>query len=187
MIAVTSKTEPSGAEGRLASFEHLLLPHLNAAYNLARWITGNDQDAEDLVQEAYLRALKSFDGFRGGDGRSWLLAIVRNSSYTWLRQNGSNGLATSFDEEIHNAEGEVPSPETLLLRRAESELVKKALQELALEFREVLILRELEGLSYKDIAVVAGIPIGTVMSRLARARRQLNKCAKNGSSLEAKR
>lgn len=187
MIAARWKAEPSGAEGRLASFEHLLLPHLNAAYNLARWITGNDQNAEDLVQEAYLRALKSFDGFRGGDGRSWLLTIVRNTCYTWLRHNGSNGLSTSFDEEIHNPEGEAPSPETLLLRSAESELVKKALQELALEFREVLILRELEGLSYKNIAAVAGIPIGTVMSRLARARRQLNKCARNGSSLEAKR
>jgi len=173
-----SKTEPGG-KGTPPSFELLLVPHLNAAYNLARWITGNDQDAEDLVQEAYLRALKSFDGFRGGDGRSWLLSIVRNTCYTWLQQNRPNRLDTVFDEEIHNPEGEAPSPETLLLRSADSELVKKAVQELALEFREVVILRELEGLSYKEIAAVAGIPIGTVMSRLARARAQLSRYVSN--------
>jgi RNA polymerase sigma-70 factor, ECF subfamily len=182
-----SKQEQSGANGKLALFEDVLLPHLNAAYNLARWITEHDQDAEDLVQEAYLRALKSFDGFHGGDGRPWLLAIVRNTCYTWLRQKASNKLTTPFDEEIHNPQGEAPSPETLLLQRAESELIKKALQELALEFREVLIMRELEGLSYKQIASVAGIPIGTVMSRLARARTQLNKCARKSSSLGGKR
>jgi RNA polymerase sigma factor (sigma-70 family) len=139
-----------------------------------------------LVQEAYLRALKSFDGFRGGDGRAWLLTIVRNTCYTWLQQNRSNELSTAFDEEIHNAQEEALSPEALLLRSADRELVKKALQELAVDFREVLIMRELEGLSYKEIAAVAGIPIGTVMSRLARARTQLIKCARKGSSLEAK-
>ena len=187
MIAARSKTEPSGGEGRLPSFEHLVLPHLNAAYNLARWLTRNDHDAEDVAQEACLRALKSFDGFLGGDGRAWLLTIVRNTCYTWLRQNGSNELTTPFNEEKHNPEGEAPSPETLLLRRADSELVKKALQELALEFREVLILRELEGLSYKEIAAVVDIPIGTVMSRLARARTQLNKYARKSLSLEVKR
>jgi RNA polymerase sigma-70 factor (ECF subfamily) len=178
MIGARSKTE-RGGKGTPSSFELLLVPHLNAAYNLARWITGNDQDAEDLVQEAYLRALKSFDGFRGGDGRSWLLTIVRNTCYTWLQQNRPNRLGTVFDEEIHNPEGEAPSPETLLLRRADSELVKKAVQELALEFREVVILRELEGLSYKEIAALAHIPIGTVMSRLARARAQLSRYVSN--------
>jgi RNA polymerase sigma factor (sigma-70 family) len=174
MMGARSKTEPGG-EGRLPSFEHLLLPHLNAAYNLARWLTRNDHDAEDVVQEAYLRALKSFDGFLGGDGRAWLLTIVRNTCYTWLQQNRANRLDTVFDEEIHNPEGEAPNPETLLLRRADTELVEKALQELTLEFREVLILRELEGLSYKEIAALADIPIGTVMSRLARARKWLSK------------
>jgi RNA polymerase sigma factor (sigma-70 family) len=188
MMAARSRTEPSGAEeSGLASFERLLLPHLSAAYNLARWLTGTVEDAEDLVQEAYLRALKSFDGFRGGDGRAWLLTIVRNTCYTWLQQNRSNELTTPFDEEIHKAQDEAPSPETLLLRSADSELVKKALQELALEFREVLILRELEGLSYKEIAAVAGIPIGTVMSRLARGRSQLSKRARKSSALEVKR
>jgi len=179
-VAARWKRELSGGEeSRLASFERLLLPHLDAAYNLARWITGHDQDAEDLVQEAYLRALKSFDGFRGGDRRTWLLTIVRNTCYTWLQQNRSNGLSTTFDEEIHNGQGEAPSPETLLLRSADRELLRKALEELTLEFREVLILRELEGLSYKEIATVASIPIGTVMSRLARGRAQLSQYVSN--------
>jgi len=179
-VAARSKREASGGdESRLASFERLLLPHLDAAYNLARWITGHDQDAEDLVQEACLRALKSFDGFRGGDGRSWLMTIVRNTCYTWLQQNRSHELTTAFDEQIHNPQHEAPSPEALLLQRADSELVKNGLQELALDFREVLILRELEGLSYKEIATVAGIPIGTVMSRLARGRAQLSRYVSN--------
>ena len=184
MMAAMWRSEPSGGEGGLLSFERLLLPHLSAAYNLARWLTGNGQDAEDLVQEAYLRALKSFDGFRGGDGRAWLLTIVRNTCYTWLQQKRSNELTTPFDEEIHNAQDVAPSPETLLLRSADSELVKNALQELALEFREVLIMRELEGLSYKEIAAIAGIPIGTVMSRLARARRRLQQVLARGTEPE---
>ena len=179
-VAARWKREASERdESRLASFERLLLPHLDAAYNLARWITGHDQDAEDLVQEACLRALKSFDGFRGGDGRSWLMTIVRNTCNTWLQQNRSHELTTAFDEQIHNPQHEVPSPEALLLQRADSELVKNGLQELALDFREVLILRELEGLSYKEIATVAGIPIGTVMSRLARGRAQLSRYVSN--------
>jgi RNA polymerase sigma-70 factor, ECF subfamily len=175
MIVEPKQEEESREEDRLACFERTLLPHLDGAYNLARWIIGNHQDAEDMVQEAYLRALKSFDGFRGGDGRSWLLAIVRNTCYTWLQQNRSHELTTAFDEQIHNPQHEGPNPETLLLQSGDSELVKNALQELALDFREVLILRELEGLSYKEIAAVASIPIGTVMSRLARARTRLSK------------
>jgi len=183
MKGARSKTEP-GEKGALPSFELLLLPHLTAAYNLARWLTRNDHDAEDVVQEAYLRAFKSFDGFLGGNGRAWLLTIVRNTCYTWLQQNRPNRLDTVFDEELHNPECEAPSPETVLLRRANSELVKKAVEELALEFREVVILRELEGLSYKEIAAVAHIPIGTVMSRLARARNQLQQRLANGTNEE---
>ena len=180
MMAARWKREPSGGEeSRLASFERLLLPHLDGAYNLARWITGHDQEAEDLVQEACLRALKSFDGFRGGDGRSWLMIIVRNTCYTWLQQNRSHEVTTAFDEQIYSPQHEAPSPEALLLQRADSELVKNGLQELALDFREVLILRELEGLSYKEIATVASIPIGTVMSRLARGRAQLSRYVSN--------
>jgi RNA polymerase sigma factor (sigma-70 family) len=172
MITAESTCETSTEVG-LASFEQLLMPHLGAAYNLARWLTHNDHDAEDLVQEAYLRALKSFDGFRGGDGRAWLLTIVRNTCYTWLRQNTTNKLDAVFDEEIHSGEGDGSTPETLLLESLDSQLLKRALEELPPEFREVLILRELEGLSYREIAEVAHLPLGTVMSRLARARKHL--------------
>ncbi len=156
-----------------ARFEQVVLPHMDAAYNLARWLTHNDHDAQDVVQEAYLRAYRFFDSFRGGDSRTWLLAIVRNTCLTWLRQNRAPEVATEFDEEIHSAGSDVVTPETLLLADADQELVRKALEELPAQFREVLVLRELEGLSYKEIADVVGIPIGTVMSGLARARKRL--------------
>lgn len=172
-MAERSKTEPSGAEALLASFERLLLPHLDAAYNLARWLTHDDQNAEDMVQEAYLRALKAFDGFRGGDGRAWLLSIVRNTCYTWMRQTGPGRLDAVFDEEIHSGESDGLSPEAVLMQSVDRQFVKQALEELPSEFREVLIMRELEGLSYKEIADVVDLPLGTVMSRLARARKRL--------------
>jgi RNA polymerase sigma-70 factor (ECF subfamily) len=175
MMVARSKEDPSGEQGRLASFEHLLLPHLGAAYNLARWLTHNDHDAEDLVQEAYLRALKSFEGFLGGDGRAWLLTIVRNTCYTWLRQNAANELDAVFDEEIHSGQSDGATPETLLLDSLQNERLKQALEELPLEFREVLIMRELEGLSYREIADMTDLPLGTVMSRLARARKRLQR------------
>ena len=166
------------------------MPHLDAAYNLARWITRNDQDAEDLAQEAYLRALRFFGGFRGGDPRAWLLKIVRNTCYTWLRQNRAQTPMTAFDEEIHTDEGEISDPATLLLQKADRQLIQRALEELPLKFREMLVLRELEGLSYKEIAEVAGVPMGTVMSGLARARARLgqsvtNLLNKNSSSSSA--
>ena len=170
---------------KLACFEHAVLPHLDSAYNLARWLIRNDQDAQDLVQEACLRALRSFEGFRGGDSRAWLLTIVRNSCYTWLQQNRLQGLTTVFDEEIHTSQEHSRSPEALLLEKADARLVKDALEELPPEFREAIVLRELEGMSYKEIADVAGVPVGTVMSRLARARerlqRQLTSSAKRES------
>ena len=152
-------------------FEEAMLPHLAAAYNLARWLTRNGPDAEDLVQDACLRALKGFEGFRGGDGRAWLLRIVRNTCYTWLQENRVQELATTFDEELDTIEDDGTNPETLLLRSADNQWLKEALEKLPLEFREVIVLRELEGLSYKEIAALAGIPVGTVMSRLARASR----------------
>jgi RNA polymerase sigma-70 factor, ECF subfamily len=154
-------------------FEQTVLPHLDSAYNLARWLIRNAHDAEDLVQEACLRALKSFDGFRGGDARAWLLTIVRNTCYTWLQQNRQQELTTAFDEEIHTADEHSRSPEALLLQSADVRLVKDALEELPPEFREVIVLRELEGMSYNEIAALCGIPLGTVMSRLARARQRL--------------
>ncbi len=160
---------------QLKSFEEAMVPHLPAAYNLARWLARNDHDAEDLVQEAYLRALRSFDGFRGGDGRAWLLTIVQNTCYTWLRQHRMEDLTELFDEEIHTLERDSSNPETLLLGTADAQLLRQALQELPVEFREVLVLRELEGMSYREIADFMSIPVGTVMSRLARGRERLER------------
>ena len=162
---------PEKAE--LARFEQVVLPHLGAAYNLARWIIGNDHDAEDVVQESCIRALKFFGGFRGENSRPWLLTIVRNTCFTWLRQNRVSELSIELDEEIHGRGRGPGNPESILLAAAQSEVVLKAIEELPLEFREVIILREMEDLSYKEIADVASIPVGTVMSRLARARSRL--------------
>src|SRR5262249_37105297 len=153
--------------------ERVLLPHLDAAYNLARWLTRNDHDAEDVVQEACLRAHQFFDRFRGGDGRAWLLAIVRNTCYTWLERNRPRQPVTPFDEEIHRGGDPGGSPPSLAVRSEDRQRLRQALEELPPESREVLVLRELEGFSYKDIARIAGIPQGTVMSRLARARERL--------------
>ncbi len=159
---------------KFPNFEEVALPHLSSAYNLARWLTRNDHDAQDVVQEAYLRALKFFSGFRGGDGRSWLLRIVRNTCYTWLQRNRPAEVAANVSEdEVEAIESGDPDPEALMLKKGNAELVQQALDELPLEFREVVIMRELEGLSYKEIAEVSDIPIGTVMSRLARARTRL--------------
>jgi len=149
-----------------------LLPHLDAAYNLARWLTGNDADAEDVVQDAFVRALGSLDQFRGGDRRAWLLAIVRNGCHSLYRRQRVRE-ATDFDEAHHSDEQRTPSPERLAIDRERSDGVQRAIAALAPEFREVIVLRELEGLSYKDIAGIIASPIGTVMSRLSRARAQL--------------
>jgi RNA polymerase sigma-70 factor (ECF subfamily) len=165
-----------GDANQLARFEQAVVPHLDAAYNLARWLTRRDHDAEDVVQEATLRAYRSFDRFRGGDGRAWLLAIVRNTCYTWLEKNRAHEPATAFDEEIHSGPGHMEGPEGALLRDEERQRLGRALEELPPEFREVIVLRELEGLSYKEIAAVAGVPLGTVMSRLARGRQRLQEC-----------
>lgn len=164
-------------ESRPVSFEQATAPHLDAAYNLARWLTRNPHDADDVVQEAYLRAFRFFDGFRGGDGRAWLLTIVRNTCYSWLKQN-RHGAEVEYDEADAGLQGmesaETPQhgtdPQTLLLRAADGERIEQALRKLPPEFREMLVLRELEEMPYKEIASVAGIPIGTVMSRLSRAR-----------------
>lgn len=155
------------------NFEEAVMPHLDAAYNLARWLTQNDADARDMVQEAYLRALRFFEGFRGTDARAWLLTIVRNTCYTWLRRNRSSQLSCELDEVVFARESGGPDPETEQLIKAQVQLVNDAIEKLPIEFREVVVLRELEELSYKEIAVVLGVPIGTVMSRLARARKRL--------------
>ena len=155
---------PSGA------FDQVVLPHLDAAYNLARWLTRNGHDAEDVVQEAFLRALRFFGGYHGGNPRAWLLTIVRNTCYDWLRRNRPSEVPAEFDEELHSPVDPSPTPEDRVMEQADRLRIRAALEALPLPWREVLILRELEGLSYKEIADVAGIKIGTVMSRLARAR-----------------
>ncbi len=152
-------------KARRERFEQTVLPHLDAAYNLARWLTRNDQDAQDVTQEACLRAFRFFDGYQGGNMRAWLLTIVRNTCYTWLHQNRAPGSAEVFDEEIHSAEFSGSADPGITVRRA--------LEELPDVFREALILREIEGMSYKEIADVASVSLGTVMSRLARARTRL--------------
>jgi RNA polymerase sigma-70 factor (ECF subfamily) len=157
----------------MALFERIITPHVGAAYNLARWLTRNDQDAEDVVQEACLRAFRSIDGFHGGDSRAWLLTIVRNAAYTWLHRNRNHDATVPFDDSLQDLTGDSPNPETLLLKRVDREALVQALEDLPVEFREIVVLREMEDLSYKEIAQIANVPIGTVMSRLARARRQL--------------
>jgi RNA polymerase sigma factor (sigma-70 family) len=152
-----------------------MLPHLDAAHNLARWLLRNEADTQDVVQEAYLRALKSFHGFHGADGRAWLLKIVRNTAYTWLRKNRALDLVT-FDEELHVSDCGGPNPAVLLEQSEDKNAIRAAMEDLAVEFREILVLRHLEGLSYKEIADIAQIPPGTVMSRLARARMRLKQC-----------
>ena len=173
-FVVVKKREGDHAQpAELTSFEEAMLPHLDAAHNLARWLLRNEQDAQDVVQEAYLRAFKSFGGFHGSNGRAWLLTIVRNTSYTLLKKNRAVDLTTTFDEEIHAAGYESVSPATILEHSENAELIREAMDELPVEFREILTLRHQEGLSYKDIADIAEIRPGTVMSRLARARGKL--------------
>jgi RNA polymerase sigma factor (sigma-70 family) len=161
---------------RRTRFEQLMMPHLEAAYNLARWLTRNDHDAEDLVQEAYLRAYRFFDRFHGEDGRPWLLAVVRNTCYTWLKQERGHEPAAPFDEAIHSGDSSALDPQMQFQRKATRQLLHEALEELPPEFREVVILRELEGYSYKEIAAIVDVPLGTVMSRLTRGRDRLQQC-----------
>ncbi len=172
-VTKSQKEQDHPRSEELGSFEVLMLPHLDAAYNLARWLLRNEQDAQDVVQEAYLRALKSFGGFHGTNGRAWLLTIVRNTSYTLLKRNKTIDFTTPFDEEIHGARDEAHSPVTLLEHSEDANRIKEAMDQLPEEFREILVLRHQEGLSYKEIADLAQIPQGTVMSRLARARTKL--------------
>ena len=173
VIPKKHQEQDAAQEHELASFEETMLPHMDAAHNLAKWLLRNEQDAQDVVQEAYLRAFKSFSGFHGSNGRAWLLTIVRNTSYTLLKKNRAVDLTTTFDEEIHAIDHESASPATILEHAEDAELIREAMDELPAEFREILALRHQEGLSYKEIADIAQIPPGTVMSRLARARAKL--------------
>ncbi len=157
-----------------ADFEKLFLQHLDAAYNLARLLTRNADDAEDVVQESYLRAWRSFSGFRGGASRPWLLTIVRNTSFTWLRDNRSRPDHVEYHEEVHVTGGATPEAESLGHERARA--VKRCVEQLPADFREAIVLREMEELSYQEIAEITGVPRGTVMSRLSRARARLAQC-----------
>ncbi len=162
-------------------FQAIVLPHLDSAFNLARWLSRSPQDAEDIVQEAYLRAFKFFDGFHGEDGRAWMLGIVRNTFYTWYQHKKAQAQSIEFEEELHSVKSENSSfpqyadndPEALLIQKDSRRQLHLALESLPVEFREVVVMRELEDLSYKQIAAIVGIPIGTVMSRLGRGRKQL--------------
>jgi RNA polymerase sigma factor (sigma-70 family) len=165
--------EDSDLSKRRKRFEALALPHLDAAFNLARWLARDSQDANDVVQEAFLRAFDSFDGMRGDNARPWLLAIVRNTCFTWLARNRPGGGQVSYDEETHGLVDPDANPELLALRADDRRRVDMAIENLPLEFREVVVLRELEDMSYKEIATVLAIPVGTVMSRLARGRHLL--------------
>jgi RNA polymerase sigma-70 factor (ECF subfamily) len=156
---------------RESDFERIVLAHLDAAYNLARWLLANDQDAEDVVQDSCVRAFDSLKSFRGQDGKSWFLAIVRNTSFNCIRGRKS-GLPPELMEEMQ-ADANVVSPEILLIKAWEAAAVRAAIEQLPVGYREVVVLREFEDMSYKQIAIVTGLAMGTVMSRLSRARDQL--------------
>src|ERR1700739_4101723 len=172
------------------TLEQTVLPHLDAAYNFARWLTRNGQDAQDVVQEAYLRAFRFFPGFRGGDARAWLMKIVRNICYTWLNANRPLQDAAEFDESFFPPDSRAPNPEEVVLQNDSAALLRTALEKLPPNSREVLILRELEGMSYKEIADITGMPVGTVMSSLSRARgrlRQILTILMNGDTVPTSR
>src|SRR5437763_127352 len=164
-FAILKKHQEQDAvqEHELASFEETMLPHMDAAHNLAKWLLRNEEDAQDVVQEAYLRAFKSFGGFHGSNGRAWLLTIVRNTSYTLLKKNKTVDLTTTFDEEIHAIGQESAGPVTILEHAEDTELIRGAVDELPAEVREILILRRQEDLSYKEIGEILKGPTGTIM------------------------
>ena len=158
------------SQEKLHRFEDEISPHLKSAYNLARWLTRSHEDAEDIVQEAFLRAFSAFESFRGEDAKPWLLTIVRNTSMTWLKRNRTAGATIGFEETPQDPKEGSPDPEEILLISCDREQVRQALEQLPLDFREAVVLREMEGLSYKEISTAIGVPLGTVMSRLSRGR-----------------
>ena len=164
------KDTDSSAQAR---FDETILPHVRSGYNLARWLTRNDADAEDVVQEAALRAWRFFESFRGENARAWFLTIVRRTGMTWLSRRGAERDSDEFDEAVHTERDDAPDPERIAIEQAGVARIRGALEALPAPLREVVVLREQENLSYKQIAAIAGIPIGTVMSRLARARSRL--------------
>ena len=155
------------------TFETVVVPHLDAAFNYARWLTRNDADAQDVVQDAAVRAFRFFSSLRNDNPRAWLLTIVRNTWYARVSQQAARPRVTEYDEMADPRPDHQPDPEALLLRQQTVDRVRKAVESLPMDFREVIVLRELEGLTYKEIAAVMRVPIGTVMSRLSRGRERL--------------
>jgi RNA polymerase sigma-70 factor (ECF subfamily) len=164
--------------GKLEIFEETVLPHLNAAYNLARWLLRNEQDAQDAVQEASLRAYRFFDGYQGGDAKAWLLAIVRNTCLSWRQRSRRDMSNVLFDERTHSATGEASNAEDRMVDADRVSALRNCIEALPDDQREVLILREFEEMSYRQIADTTSLPVGTVMSRLARARERLDQCVR---------
>ncbi len=164
------------AGSRLAEFEEAIIPHLGAAYDLARWLTRNSHEAEDVVQESYLKAFRFFDGFHGGDGKAWLMAIVRNTCFTLLQKNKVNAASDVFDERLHSDAARVVDAEEALIERVGLESLRGCIEVLPAEYREVVVMREIQELSYKQIAEITCVPVGTVMSRLSRGRKRLEEC-----------
>ena len=175
-----------GNLNRLELFEEIVLPHLNAAHNLARWLMRNPEDAQDAVQEAFLRAYRFFDTYQGGDGKAWLLAVVRNTCRTWQRRRNRDTAALPFDEAAHSDASQSAVQEQNVAGREQMGILRRCIDLLPVEFREVLVMRELEEMSYLEIAAATGLAIGTVMSRLSRARKRLEQCASRGA-MEAAR
>jgi len=170
---------------KLELFEEIILPHLNSAYNLARWLTQNEHDAQDVVQESYLRAFRFFDGYHGGEPKAWLLAVVRNTCHTWRRREKRDVTRVLFDEADHTPDLDAPNAEEKLVEETKMNTLRDCIETLPVEFREVLVMRELEEMSYQQVAEAANLPVGTVMSRLSRARKRLEECAgrrKSGAS-----
>ena len=160
-------------DGSLQRFERIVLPHLDDAYTLARYLLRDEHDAQDVVQEASLRALRYFDGYSGGDARAWLLAIVRNCSHTWRKRHRVDDRTIPFDDAEEISTNEADAPDAAAVQASERARVQRAIDSLPDEFREVIVLREVQDLSYREIGDVVGVPIGPVMSRLARARKRL--------------
>lgn len=175
-------TESFKPPAKVELFEEMILPHLNAAYNLAHWLMRNPHDAQDVVQESYLRAFRFFEGFRGDDPKAWLLAVVRNTCYTWRRREKRVAAMVPFDEAAHTSQSDALDSEEELVKAARMNTMHHCIEALPPEFREVLIMRELEEMSYRQIADVASLPVGTVMSRLSRARKRLEECAGRSES-----
>jgi RNA polymerase sigma-70 factor (ECF subfamily) len=173
VVTQSSITPPT----KLELFEEIILPHLNSAYNLARWLTRNEHDAQDVVQESYLRAFRFFDGYHGGEPKAWLLAVVRNTCHTWRRREKRDVTKVLFDEADHTPTLDTPNAEERLVEATKMDTLRNCIETLPVEFREVLVMRELEEMSYQQVAEAASLPVGTVMSRLSRARKRLEECA----------